>query len=576
MNKKAISEQILKAWGAHPYGWAFLICLLLEPCFYDSYKYIPNNLSQLESFLFVGGLWGYLYYLYRTEKIDLKKLCLYALLAVLGDFCIVGIYAHTVNKAIWHFAGGSALTVGVYLFVKSEDLDLENKGRLNSLLIMALGFWLKFYYVLITPINVRQHDIGRFSRDGSFTFHGHHSGYIEYLLQYWHLPTIDVTKKWCYFHPPLHHIISAVWIWIHKNIFAVGYAQSLESLQTLSLFYTLIIIITAYKIFRYFKLHGSSLYIPMILVSLHPAYTLFSGSVNNDVLSVALMMCGVLFTLEWCEKKNLQTVLKIALCVGCGMMTKLSAALIFPLIVCLMLSFADKDNYKELFKQAGLLGIVTLPLGLWYQIRSYLKWGIPLNYVQHLAVTDKQYLGTGNFIERFTDFSGLNKVYEHMVLKARDGSLVGINDVNPLLTPLKNSLFGEYINERCIAFDFVNNVSVVFFWLNVVISVAACMAMLYVCCKKCGVPNRLRLFFASFYFLLLASFYKMSYDYPFVCTMNFRYITPIVIVNGLFIGLFLHVLKDNDKLFKPLRNTFGILVLLFAACSLTVYLSLKL
>ncbi|MBQ7529994.1 glycosyltransferase family 39 protein, partial [bacterium] len=360
--------------------------MLLEPFFYASYKYIPNNVSQLESFIFVGGLWGYLYYQYKLEKICFSKLCSYALLVVLGDLFIVDLYRHTFNKAIWHFSGGVALTISLYFWLKIEEYTLEDRVRLNSLFIMALGFWLKFYYVLITPINRRQHDMYSFDRHGLLKGH---AGYIDYFLRHWHLPDTDITKNWGFCHPPLHHIISAVWIWIHENILYVGHAQSRESLQTLSLFYTLVIIITAYKIFKYCKLQEKALYIPLLLVSFHPAFILFSGSVNNDVLSVALMMLAVLFTLEWCESKSWQVTLKIALCIGLGMMAKLSAALIFPLVFLFMLTFVNRENYRELVKQLGLLSIVTIPLGLWYQIRSYIKWGVPLNYVQEIKITNK-------------------------------------------------------------------------------------------------------------------------------------------------------------------------------------------
>lgn len=572
MSRRAISEKILRAWGTHPFIWAFLICFFLEPCFYASYKFIPNNLSQLESILLVGGLWVYLYYQYKAGKIAGRNLCSYALLIVFGDLCLTGLYANTDNKAMWHFLGGVALTAGFYMLVKAEHLEPEDNARLNSLLIMALGFWLKFYYVLITPIHKRQHDMYTFDRQGILKGH---AGYIDYILQNWSLPQTDVTKNWGFCHPPLHHIISAVWIWVHENIFVVGHAQARESLQTLSLFYTLVILIAAYKIFRYFKLTGASLYIPLLLVSFHPAFTLFSGSVNNDVLATAFTVCSLLFTLEWYETKSWPAAVKTALCIGLGMMVKLSAAVIFPLAAGFMLACINKENCSKVLKQVGTLGAVALPLGLWYQIRSYLKWGLPLNYVQEMSTSNKQYLGQGNFLERLTDFSGLSSVYELFAKRLKDGSITGVNETNPILAALKNSLFGESIGPNSLTIDFVHNISLMFFWINAVLAVLAFLAMIYVCCKKCDVPYRLKFLFAVFYGLLVASFLKMAHDYPFVCTMNFRYITPIVIVSALFIGLFVRSLQGNKMLEKPLSRIWGVLAVLFAACSLTVYLSLK-
>lgn len=48
-----------------------------------------------------------------------------------------------------------------------------------------------------------------------------------------------------------------------------------------------------------------------------------------------------------------------------------------------------------------------------------------------------------------------------------------------------------------------------------------------------------KIFFVLFYVFMMLNIYKMSADYPMVCTMNFRYITPTVIVQALFGGIWL-------------------------------------
>lgn len=512
LDRGKIVEEVLRALGNHPYVWAFALCLFLNFVFHCSCQ---------QSF----------------------------------------------TVAMGSFSGGCALTLALYSIARSEKLNPELEDRLNALFIMALGFWLRFYYVLITPMHVRQHDMFYSDRTG-------HAGYMDYILQNWSVPDVDVRNTWGFYHPPLHHFISAVWIWINEHILLIDNVQARESLQTLSLFYVLVIIITTYKIFRYFKLQGNSLYIPLLFVNFHPAFILLSGSINNDVLSVTLVVCAVYFCLNWYENKSWPNTLKIALCIGLGMMTKLSAAVILPLVVLFILVCLN-TTYSQL-KHLGLLLFVSLPLGLWYQVKNYLKWDVPLNYVQPISTTSKQYLGTGNFFSRVIDFSSLSNVYVSLSVGQTDGLLSEQNDVNPLLVSLKTSLFDEFINENSLFFGFVNNISVIFFWVNILIVTLAFMAMVYVCYKKCGIPHRLKLFFVGFYFLLMISFYKMAHDYPFVCTMNFRYITPLVIINGLFIGLFLNMFKDDKRLSKSLCNVMGTLSLLFAICSTVVYLSLKL
>ena len=133
---------------------------------------------------------------------------------------------------------------------------------------------------------------------------------------------------WQFYHPPLHHMISALWLWLSEHVFGISNAAAQESLQTLSLFYAMAIVITAYRILRHFRLEGIALYVPLAVVAFHPSFILFSGSINNDALSVVFILGAVLWTLKWYEKQTWEGIVKIALCIGLGMMTKLSAAMV--------------------------------------------------------------------------------------------------------------------------------------------------------------------------------------------------------------------------------------------------------
>jgi len=64
-----------------------------------------------------------------------------------------------------------------------------------------------------------------------------HAGYITYLLQHHQLPDFDPRGHWQFYHPPLHHMISALWLWLSEHVFGISNAAAQESLQTLSLFY---------------------------------------------------------------------------------------------------------------------------------------------------------------------------------------------------------------------------------------------------------------------------------------------------------------------------------------------------
>ena len=89
---------------------------------------------------------------------------------------------------------------------------------------------------------------------------------------------------------------------------------------------------------------------------------------------------------------------------------------------------------------------------------------------------------------------------------------------------------------------------------------------------KCNAKPLEKLFFLSFYLLLIGNFYKSAADYPLVCTMNFRYITPTVITGALFTALFLKKSEQN-KSGKIAVLVMETLTSAFVLCSAAVYLT---
>ena len=518
----------------------------------------------------VGAITAFGYYKHRYEGISTKRVVIFIALLILADIIAVRLYTQSQSKAMWHFAGGCSVIVILYYLADIK----KYRTQLNALLIMGLGFCLKLYYVLVTSVYTRQHDVRSFGGDSG------HAGYIEYLLFEHKLPDFDIRERWQFCHPPLHHAISALWIYVNENIMQVGHNQARESLQTLTLFYSVCIIISAYKIFRYFGLNGKALYIPLMIVSFHPAFILFSGSINNDTLSAALVMGAVVCTLKWYREQSLKNIMKIALCVGFAMMTKLSAATVAPpiaLVFLIVFIKKFKEEWERLLGQFVCFGIVCVPLGLWFGVRNYIKWKVPLMYVQKMDKSELQYIGNMPFLKRITDFSlhQYASPYEQWAYLDESRAVQNYNEHNPLITIMKNSLFGEFINENCFhSGSYVNTVSNIFFWLNVIIAGTAFVSMIVICFKKGAAKLTEKMFLVSFYIMMMASFYKTSADYPFTCTMNFRYITPTVIIGAAYIGLALKAInKETIGGRYAAKSLYGEAIL-FSFSSGIIYLSL--
>ncbi|MGN1404615.1 MAG: ArnT family glycosyltransferase [Ruminococcus sp.] len=561
---ESCTEKFLKALGAHPYLSALLICLLINPFYLGSAENVPANALMLEvlAVLAVGG--GILLWLYRQGKLEKKTAialgAVFLLLTGLGT----KLYHQSEQKGLWMLLDGCCILLVLYYLTQNQK---QSHTRRTALLFMGMSFFLKYYYVFYTSVYERQHDVGKFGGEIG------HTGYMEYLLANHHLPDFDPRGHWQFYHPPLHHSICALWIDLSENLLGVGHNAARESLQTLTLFYAMAILITSYRILRHFKLEGMGLYAPLLLLAFHPSFTLFSGSINNDVLSVVFILGAVLCTLQWYDNPTMKGILKIALCVGLGMMTKLSAALVaIPIAVVFLIVLVQKLRRREwrILGQYGVFAAVCVPLGLWYPIRNWARFDVPLTYVQELDPGLRQYIGDQDFFSRITDFSStqFQSVFEQWLQK--DGS--GYNEYNPLVALLKNALFGEYINESTLVYNQTAiSLATVFFWLNVVLAAGALVCMVVLCFRKCAMDKVEKLFFVSFYVSMMVNFYYLAASSPFTCSMNFRYITPTVLMGALFLGMAVQKLRQKQTAGRVIAIGMQVLCGCFALCSFVLY-----
>ena len=525
----------------HPYICSLLFCLLLNPLYFGSENGIPANALMLETvaLLIIG-----FYLLWRLVRYQPHRR-IPAAAAGIGFTVLVLLGAEQYRKAVhpglWLMLGGCAILAGILWLTRKQA---QNQRRRISLFLIGSSFFLRLFYVCYTLITRRQHDVGRFGDENN------HAGYITYLLEHHCLPDFDPRDHWQFYHPPLHHAISAVWLWLSENVFGIGSEVAQESLQTLTLFYATAVIITAYRILRHFRLEGSALYFPLAVIAFHPSFILFSGSINNDVLSVAFLLGAVLWTLKWYEKQTWEGILKIALYMGLGMMTKLSVALAaFPIGAVFLVVLVRRCKAKNwrIFGQYGAFLGICAPLGLWYPIRNLVRFGVPLNYVQEMSVKSDQYLGDQSFLSRVLDFSPhqVAKVFEQWL--HYDAS--GYTEYNPLITLLKNAVFGEYINQYTVdGQPLAFSLGVALFWTEVLLAAAAFAAMVWMFWRRHKTLGRLPgLFLAGFYGVLLFSFYQLAASAPFTCSMNYRYITPTCVIGAVFLGLAFQRLRQIEK-----------------------------
>ena len=96
---------------------------------------------------------------------------------------------------------------------------------------------MRLSYAAAYPAEDRQHDV--FDADG-------HLQYILRLADTWRLPD---SNNWQYNHPPLHHLLAAVWVKVFQWFGVTDQAQLAETLQFLTCFYSCAMLAVVYRIF---------------------------------------------------------------------------------------------------------------------------------------------------------------------------------------------------------------------------------------------------------------------------------------------------------------------------------------
>ena len=425
-----------------------------------------------------------------------------------------------------------------YLILKSEKND--KNGRIIAV-ITILAVAVRTFYVLYTGAEQRQHDMGEFNTDLGLNYHAE---YIEYLLENHRLMSEDIRLHWQFYHPPLQHIISAVFIAVYRKL-APGLANNWDALQSLSLFYSLVTLAVAKRFTGLWKLSSKGNLLAYLTIAFHSEFIVFSGSLNNDPLSVMFAVAALYLALIWYndEKKSILKLMGMSLCIGLGMMAKLSAGIIaVPVAFIMIKAFFESKSKIKTALQYILFLIVCAPLGLWYQIRSYVLWKVPITYV---AVPD------------IVLNPGL--VIEEMPFWKRFFSFGDGVDYNIISETLDSAVFdADYYRDHTL-------LAVIGYLLLAVFTVLTITVLANFIVMWIKERSMMNLVMTVLLAAELISYVSFCIKMPYTCTMSFRYIVPTIIAAAYYSG------KSADKSPRLLSLITGISVYGFAFISLVFY-----
>lgn len=415
---------------------------------------------------------------------------------------------------------------------------MKDKNRLLTIIfiaIIAVGIFIKLYYIHYTPTWVRQHDVIGFGAEEG------HAAYIEYLLNNRALPDFDPRSRWGFFQPPLHHIISAITLFI-SGCLGFSEGQSQENIQIITALYMIGVLILSASIYKKFSENTEDKKIgpivAMLIIAVHPMFTIMAGSINNDALALFLSVLALYFAIRWYENPSIIKIVPVALSIGFAMTAKLTGGLVAVPIGILMLiklvegvkelpGFKGSKLSKIIFQYA-IFAVIVFPIGLWWSIRNIIKWDMPINYIPPVG---EQLPEDISLFRRIFDFK-LSGVYP-----AIEGKNAGYSEFNVIISIIKTSLFGEW------DFSEVSHKLTLLSWglfvFAIVLAVIGLIATVYMTfSKNSGLMLEARVVLFGTWITYLMAYLSFALGYNNFSAEDFRYAAICIVCEGIYTGLF--------------------------------------
>lgn len=324
---------------------------------------------------------------------------------------------------------------------------------------------------------------------------------------------------------------------------------AVENLRILTLLYSCLTVVVIRDILDFFDIKLSIKNLLTALISFFPTLTWFAGSLSSDSLALLFSCLIIKHTLLWNQRRTRKQIVLLALAIGLGMLTKLNCGLL-AVGTALIFLFALVDslkkregNFKKYLGQFLLFGIICVPLGLWWVLRCKVLFDMPINYVPILGEASPQYIGTATVWQRL----GLPTLQQLSYAKMKfDPTL----DTNIWLSLFRTALFDE---KAVLEFPTRAASALGFGLFCGMIALAVLMNFLYfwvLADKNSTLKKEYKWYTAVLYALLLLSYLKFCFDYPYICTMNFRYIACTILFPCIGTGVYFNHSKPSITLQK--------------------------
>lgn len=419
------------------------------------------------------------------------------------------------------------LVVGIYYAVKQiKKLRINYKDIV--LIIMILGILIRAMYIIYTPVTERQHDVYSINDQG-------HLGYIYTIYQTGKLPDTNSIQ---FYHPPLFHSIAAGWLKVN-DIFNVELDRSIEGIQIITAIFSSLIMLVSYRIVEEIEIKNIYKILIMAVMAFHPTFIILAGSINNDVLMILLSFYIILYLIKWNDNPNIKNTIILAVITGCSVMTKVSGAIMAVPIMYIFIKKifevykAEKKKLLGLFGKFLLFGAFSLPLGLWHPIRNLVLFSQPIGGV--LLPAEGLHVGQYSVFERFLSIS-FKELFGYTYC-----TIPGDHNIFSYI--VKTSILGEFTYNNSV------DVYVTLFKIINLIIISMTIICIFILLKKIKKNNNnsfITEILLITFFMNITSYYHFNIKYPYLCTMDFRYIVPTIFTGIVTICMVLDEFVKND------------------------------
>ncbi len=436
------------------------------------------------------------------------------------------------------------LTVFLAFLWSVTAVRLKWSGKHIFYAVLIAGMAMRVGYTIYTAVDMRQHDVWTTAEPG-------HWDYIAMLYEKGRLPDSFAGQ---YYHGPLSHAMIALFIKLVSLTGIDPLASGASWLQAVPCVLSCFTIVIAWKIARELGLGERACLTVELLVAFHPVFYMLSGSVNNDMVMIFFFFLGILYTVRYFNRPAMKHILMLAAAIGCAMMSKLSGGMIAfftgPVFLMVLVNCIRQNRFaadatvmrvtvKQLTGQFAAFLAVCAPLGLWHSARNLIVLGQPLGYVPAPPVDGDLYVGQYGFQARFLSFP-LSKYF---------GSWCNPReDYNLWTYMLKSGIFGEW--EFDVPVLPADSLLLLFLLLTLV---SAFWMLRYI--QKREAHPILRCGFLILTVTQLFSYLQFNIAYPFGCTMDFRYIVPLVMPFSVYAALAAEDLSQETAWWKKAASS---------------------